>query len=470
MTPRSREAIWVGGVALALRFGVVAWAADRFPPVADGTFYHAIASRIAAGDGYTWLSAHGVRPAAHYPVGYPAAVGGLYALFGASPLLAMVLNALLGAAGAVAVHGLLAPLDRAVGSAGRPRFALVGGLAVAVHPGLVAYTPALMTEGVTASLLAIGAWLVSVARAARRGALAKTAWVGLVLGLASMVRPASVLLAPWFGALSSPRRGWRRAALGSLLATLVAGAVCLPWTARNCAVMGRCAFVSMNGGWNLLIGTDRAAGGTYAPLVAPATCSGARDEGEQDACYGRVALERIAAAPGAWLALVPDKLAATFDVCNVAGWYLETSNAGVFGHDARRILGAAEFGFERLFLLSALLAAWPRAGARRRPQRTVARVACVAGACFGLTPWAWPSFLLLLAAFGVGRGARVRAPAVVSTACAVVSALALTHAVFFGAGRYGLVVLPFVTAVGALGLCRATGWLRRRPRIGLQRP
>jgi len=43
-----------------------------------------------------------------------------------------------------------------------------------------------------------------------------------------------------------------------------------------------------------------------------------------------------------------------------------------------------------------------------------------------------------------------RAPAVVPIAAAAVAATAATHAVFFGAGRYGLVVAPFVSAVAFL--------------------
>ena len=37
--------------------------------------------------------------------------------------------------------------------------------------------------------------------------------------------------------------------------------------------------------------------------------------------------------------------------------------------------------------------------------------------------------------------------AIVISAGAVILATALTHAVFFGSGRYGLVIVPFVTAL-----------------------
>src|SRR4029079_8391323 len=106
--PSRRPAILTLVIALAVRLAVVAWAAGRFPPAADGTYYQRIAERIAEGLGYTWLWPDGaVTYAAHYPVGYPALAGALYALFGPRPAVAMALNALLGALAAYAVHRMV---------------------------------------------------------------------------------------------------------------------------------------------------------------------------------------------------------------------------------------------------------------------------------------------------------------------------------------------------------------------------
>ena len=61
------------------------WAAGAIPPAADGEYYHRLATRIASGQGYTWLWPDGVVTyAAHYPVGYPALHRAAYALFGGS--------------------------------------------------------------------------------------------------------------------------------------------------------------------------------------------------------------------------------------------------------------------------------------------------------------------------------------------------------------------------------------------------
>src|SRR5664279_1066114 len=113
---------------------VVIWASDRFPPADDGTFYHVVAQRIAHGAGYTWLWPDGaVSYAAHYPVGYPAMLGLAYAAFGSRPVVAMALNAAIGAFAVFAA-------ERAVLRLGTRRQALFAALLLALHPGLVFYT------------------------------------------------------------------------------------------------------------------------------------------------------------------------------------------------------------------------------------------------------------------------------------------------------------------------------------------
>ncbi|MDP9035691.1 MAG: hypothetical protein M3O50_12875, partial [Myxococcota bacterium] len=136
-----RDPLLIFAVALAARLAVVAWA-WRFPAVEDGHYYDLLARRLASGAGYTWLWPDGaVTYVAHYPVGYPALMALVYVAFGPTCGAAMTLNALLGAASACAAHRLV---DRAGIARWRP---LAAGLAVALHPALVPYTAAVMTEG-----------------------------------------------------------------------------------------------------------------------------------------------------------------------------------------------------------------------------------------------------------------------------------------------------------------------------------
>ena len=435
---RRRDPLAVAAVALMARMAVVAWAHDRFPAVADGHYYDVLARRLASGAGYTWLWDDGaVTYAAHYPVGYPAMLALAYVVLGATGAVAMTVNALLGAAAAFGAH-------RIVDDEGCARWRpMAAGLAVAIHPALVPYTAALMTEGVTAALLVIAAALAVRARAmpARWGRLGA---VGVVLGMATLVRPQSLLLAPVLGALCvAPEIAWRQRLVRAFAVTAVAFACVAPWTARNCVRMHRCATVSVNGGWNLLIGAQTVTGG-WDPLDVPAECATVWDEAGKDACFEQAAKRTIGADPGAWLARVPAKLGVTFDYFGAAPWYLHESNAGAFDEAAKVRLAKIEIAVCRLLLIGALFAC----GIATGPRALARRVVALGGVLAAVTVHAWPGYLALVVVVGL-LGPRVwaRAPLAVPCGAAIVALTLLVHAVFFGSGRYGLVVAPFVAAM-----------------------
>jgi hypothetical protein len=220
--------------------------------------------------------------------------------------------------------------------------------------------------------------------------------------------------------------------------------VCVaPWTARNCARMHRCALVSVNGGWNLLVGVQSTSG-AWEPVTTPAECATVWDEATKDVCFERAARGQIAAAPARWLSRVPAKLAATLDYFGAAPWYLHESNAAEFGEGAKLRLGAIETIASRLLLLAALVSCGRRQGPRALPRKGVA----LAGAAAAVTVHAWLGYAAIAACVGLlGRRALVSAPPIVPLAAAVLAVTGAVHAVFFGAGRYGLVVVPFVAAL-----------------------
>lgn len=454
-----RDVLVVAAAGLAARLAVIVWAAGAIPPAADGTYYDTLATRLAEGHGYTWLWPDGaVTYAAHYPVGYPALIALGYALFGPKPVVAMAINALVGTGAAVAAWSLVA-------RASSRRLALGAGLAVALHPVLVPYTAAVMTEGVTTALLAIAAALAARAQAAERRAL-WLALTGLVMGIATLVRPQSLALAPVLGWLATrpadhAAGGWRgrlrHGAAGVLLVTGAALAVCAPWTARNCARMERCALVSVNGGWNLAIGTQTDTGGWHE-LAVPDACKTVFQEAAKDACFGREARKEIVRRPGAWLARAPAKLRMTFDYFGAAPWYLHTANVERFPYRAKVTLGAIETLASRLLLAAALVAVFRTKveGASRTAAR-VRKVLAAIGLCACvLVPGTIAYLALAAAVVALGWRAVERAPLVVPFTAAVIVATALTHAVFFGSGRYGIVVVPFVTALAFVRAPRAT--------------
>jgi len=368
---RAREAWIFAAGALAVRAAIVAWAARRFPAVEDGFYYDTLARRLAHGDGYTWLWPDGaVTYAAHYPVGYPALVAPLYAVFGASPVVAMAFNAIVGALGVFAALRLLEGTGRGAWR--------VAGVVLALHPALAAYTPAVMTEGVTASIVALAAFFASRARDAsaledaRRGHAWRFA-AGVAIGIATLVRPQSIALAPALGALAFGVASWRARALGAALVTAIALVCCAPWTARNCARMDRCALVSVNGGWNLLIGVRSTSGGWAAVDPVPDECREVWSEAMKDVCFERAARAAIARDPVAWAAKAPAKLAATLDYFGAAPWYLHASNAvAQRSRSARsRRSSCARSSCSRFFASrSSTVRAFGRDARSRRPERS----------------------------------------------------------------------------------------------------
>jgi hypothetical protein len=432
------DAVGVLAVALSARIAMIAWAHARFPAVEDGHYYDALARRLAAGAGYTWLWPDGaVTYAAHYPVGYPAMLALAYVALGASAGAAMAVNAVVGVAAAYGAHRLV---DGEGVARWRP---LAAGLCVALHPALLAYTPAVMTEGVTAGLLVVAAAVAARARAAAR----PWPWLvalGVAMGVVTLVRPQSLLLAPVFGALAAPAaipalvRVVRAAAV-----TAVAVACVAPWTARNCVRMHRCALVSVNGGWNLLIGAQSRTG-AWEPMQVPAECANVWDEAGKDACFERAARRAIAASPWPWIARAPGKLAVTLDYFGAGPWYMHASNGDAFDDAWKVRLGTVETIVSRLLLLGALVAMWRLPGARRVARGIIA----AGGAISAVTVHGWVGYVAI--ALGValtGRRALAQVPVVVATTAAAIAATVLVHVAFFGAGRYGLVLVPLLTAM-----------------------
>ncbi|WP_394841628.1 glycosyltransferase family 39 protein [Pendulispora brunnea] len=445
-------ALAASAVALGVRLAVVAWAWRIFPPSADGTYYHKLAVRLAEGHGYTWLWPDGaVTYAAHYPVGYPALMALGYALFGVHPVVAMVQNALLGAAMAWATHVLVEPI---VSRGVHPRAPFLAALGVGLHPALVPYTAALMTEGTTTALLTVAAAFASRARgvSAPRRVVPWLLAAGITMGIATLVRPQSLVLAPALGVLALARSfSWRAraAAAGAVLGVTLL--CCAPWTLRNCMHMHRCALVSVNAGWNMFIGEETRSG-AWEEARFPEECSTVWDEAEKDVCLERVARRRIREAPAAWFAKMPRKLAVTLDYFGAAPWYLRTANASAFSERAKLALGTVETVVSRLLLVFALAALAFRPG----PRRNLRRLTGLLGVALALSPVGWLAYLVLALLAAEAALAEPAGAVLFGWTAAVIAATAATHAVFFGAGRYGLVVVPFVTALAALNLRRVS--------------
>ncbi len=413
--------------ALLLRMSVALWARGQFPAVADGFYFDTLARRMAEGHGYTWGWADGtVTSVAHYPVGYPAFLALVYALLGHSVGAVGLVQALIGTAG---VLGFARAAHVSFGArAGRACAWLL-----ALHPALWLYTPALMSEGVAVALLGICVGLFTSAR--RSGAT--FVLLGILLGCATLLRPQFLVFVPLFGAALGV--SWRERLARAAVLTMLALATCAPWTLRNCHEMQSCALVSVNGGWNLAIGAQTE-NGAWQAIAVPESCAGVWDEALKDACFGRDARREILAHPGAWLSKVPAKVATTLDYAGAAPWYLHASNPDVFGTRAKWWSGALETLYTRLLLAGALLGVAQRA-LRRHKRGSLGSVSWMAAGGVALAGAAVPHAVFAYGAVALSQVRRARAPVelVFGGLCFLT---VLTHAVFFGAGRYGLVLLP----------------------------
>jgi len=348
-------------------------------------------------------------------------------------VVAMLINALLGSLAVFAAQ-------RAVICYASRSQAVIAGLLVALHPGLVFYTPALMTEGVTAELLVVATWLCLRATS-REHSRTRLVVLGLCLGGICLVRPQLLVMAPVFGffSLDSSKPSYAKRFVRALSVTVVALAVCLPWTLRNCARMDRCVFVSANGGWNLLIGSAPEANGAWIPIEGasvPEPCRKVFGEAEKDRCFGQAGVENIRRHPLAFIRLIPRKLSVTFDYFGAPGHYLHTSNFRAFDEGKKVWLGIVETAWERLVLLFAIFRA--ARSVRARPKLRL--IVALPAASFAVLRAGYLGYLGFVATVALSGKELLKRPAKVrALAGSLVLSTAVTHAVFFGAGRYGFV-------------------------------
>ena len=183
------------------------------------------------------------------PPGYPTLIAAVYALFGPRLIALRVIEALLGVL-AVALIG--AAGSRLLGR----RAGLVAGALAALHP-VLAFLPAIGYSENTLVLVVALAWF-ALFEAWRRGGLWRWAATGVLWGLALLIRPNTVLMAPGLAAglvlaLVRERRAW----LAPTLACAAAAALTVtPWIVRNHRVHGEWYFIATGGGRQLWVGNN----------------------------------------------------------------------------------------------------------------------------------------------------------------------------------------------------------------------
>jgi hypothetical protein len=259
---------WLGLLVLALllRLGVLAlhqpWDGNSYRSrnlQGDAVEYHLIAANLAAGHGFSKDPGPPYAPDALRTPLYPGFVAGIYRLIGEGflgPALVQILLAL----GTIVL--LTRWCARELGTAA----AAAAGLLFALDIDYAHLNATLWSETLYLAFLVPGliVWTESLSRPEPgRGAV-----TGLWLGLASLTRPAAVLLAPLAALLTFVSGWWDRDRVRSphqtlrssrresgfwaaVLLAVIALAVTAPWVWRNYETFG-IARLSSSAGWNLL--------------------------------------------------------------------------------------------------------------------------------------------------------------------------------------------------------------------------
>ncbi|MFO0556415.1 MAG: hypothetical protein U0269_00205 [Polyangiales bacterium] len=291
---------WAIFAAVALRLAAIAWLA---PPASwDGAIYARLAEGLARGQGYVHWGGNG-RPTAFFPVGFPAAIAAVMVATGAgATVAAWVVNVLSSALTTLAASSIGRAID---GEPGARRAAW----AFALYPAMILWSAAAMTETLQCAWITV-AFALAIGQPRAQNPSARAVLLGVATGLATLVRPQGILLAPLLGALSDARSITARAK-SAVIALVTALALVSPWSLRNARTLDGPALVSTNGGSNLLIGTLPEARGGYRELTDRDACATVQGEVRRDRCMSRVAIERIARAPGSWAWLAVRKIART---------------------------------------------------------------------------------------------------------------------------------------------------------------
>ena len=296
---RRLEAALVFGVALAVRLAAMFVLGDlpiSRTPQLDSAAYVGWAGALV-NDGSFWP----VYPE-HAP-GYPIFMSVILSAF-ASLTAVRIVQSILGAIGCVLIA-------RVASRTLTPRAFLPAGLLQAVYAPLIYIDTALVAESVFIFLLILGLDLATAVTGRGRAFAA-----GIVLGLATIVRPTALAVVIAFGIVLLLTRVKRHATGLQLAAGFAAGAlvVIAPVVVKNWRVTG-VPMVQAYGGMNFYLGnrpsgTGTASarpGGEWDALEGEASRFG-YGRNEQDAYYFRKTFEAIGAAPGAYARLLGSKL------------------------------------------------------------------------------------------------------------------------------------------------------------------
>lgn len=376
--PRTSRVWWRHDVAIPLAVGLtvrVLWIlACRNEPTSDQFIYHESARWFVERLGY--VDATG-SPAGYWPVGYVALLAPFYAIFGAYPTVAFLVNVLLGGATIVTTWGLSRTLFG-------PIPARAAAFIVAVLPTFVLYTTCIASENAVLPGLVGAVWLMAIPTGTtnreERRRVFLDAGAGILLACTTYVRGIAIpfVLIPLALGIRSPARALGRVALIAACVFLLT----LPWGLRNLHHFGTFSLTSINAGANLWMGNHAGSDGMAAELP-PDLPSGIA---AKDAVLRARAIEFIKVHPDEALRLAVRRVWVTMRSDTIAAGWNQIGLRERFGGRAIAIAkGLCTFGYYSL-LGAAMLGVWwrRRAAALDAGDLTLLLAACLVAVPFVL--------------------------------------------------------------------------------------
>ena len=188
-------------------------------------------------------------------------LGGLYAIFGHSLLIARIFGHVLGLASVVITYHLGSRIFS-------HRTGIIAACIHAIYPIAIYFESELLVEGLFAFLVELS--LLFFWKASTEGRSRDYIFSGIIIGLAAITRPVIMALVPLFVLWILIRSGGISRALGKVAIMVgAAGLMIFPITLRNFAVGNDPVLISSSGGINFFIGNNEHANGLSASMPPP---------------------------------------------------------------------------------------------------------------------------------------------------------------------------------------------------------
>ena len=311
--------------AILLRVPAAVYMGDQvsvLPGIQDQVSYDALARSLLAGQGFSFTQkwypfTPANTPTAHWSFAYPLYLAGVYTVFGYHPLVARLLQGIVGSA---MISLLVYLIGRRVMD---ERTGLVAAGLTAIYGYFIYYNVALMTE--TFFIVCVLLSLYLSLQLKEQPTLGRWVGLGLTLGVATLLRQTILLFVPFlmvwlFVELKNGPVRWWHFSIPVVIMTLMIA----PWTIRNYKVYQQFLPLNSNVGYALYasnnpnLGTDWRNEDIVVPI--PQELNG-QNEAQLNNALTRKGVEFILADPRRYVLLTLDKSLEYFKF-----WPLEESS------------------------------------------------------------------------------------------------------------------------------------------------